>query len=146
MSHSCYFVTVLLSNITLWHFAEFFIRLFRNQMGNSGWSCFWQKPPLNFSLHTWQGMKAAEYTVTSCITVKELKRYLEPGSVRHFLREGIHRMILQCSGNLSRDCPMLWGWEITARCPLFSSVLWLFPQKILVLGTAREGHYILFNG
>lgn len=143
MSHSCYFVTVLLSNITLWHCAEFFfIRLLRYQIGNSGWACFWQKPPWHFNPHNWQGMKAAEYTVTSCTALKELKKSLEPGWVLHLLREGEDA---QNGFTVLWDCPMLWVWEITACCPLSSSVLWLAPQKILVLGTAREGNYILFN-
>lgn len=144
MSHSYYFVTVLLPNITLRHFAEFFfMKLFRNQMGNSGWACFWQKPLLNFNLHTWQGMKAAEYTITSCTLLKKLKQHLEPGSVFHLQREGerIYRMFLWCSEVClgTAPCSGLDRLQHVAHSPLLSfgwfprkSLFWELQEKVII--------------
>jgi len=90
-------------------------------------------------------MKAAEHTVTSCTALKQLKWYLEPGSVPQLLREEgytewFYSALEICLGTV--PCSGLERFQHVAH----SSVLWLVPQKILVLGPARKGNYVLFSG
>lgn len=63
--------SVLSYSILLGFFS--FIRVLRNPVVNSGWTCFWQSHALKFSLCTSGRMKSPEYT--NFTALKEVEQY-----------------------------------------------------------------------